>query len=411
MFLLLPYVKLKTLTRSFQIGTICQNKINANDDADFAKALNGSIATAWVDACAEVYENILFKDHFRTDFTIKTKFDPNNTMHSSAMTIVNNNNENKENDIDSDVKSDEKIDDNIPESKENTKKQFKNNKNNPNNKNDENKTDSNNNNNNNNNTNNSLIQTPTSLLEIKESQSSEAELSDNEVNDKKQTEQKKRLKNNEKNSDDKKINIDKIESREFLCHEIIPWSRCEIFEAMLDGNFKESNERSVFINDVKSSVFETFLKFLYTSHADFDDLLTLELLILSDRFRVERLLTWCEYRMSKIVEKACENQIEKSSMDVIGLLLISQKYNAKQLESFLLHFISTNYVAMKKRKEFKLLKDDNLKYIEKNRWPPKWYEDKCIQYEKDLNEWNKKYGKKKKKGNKNDDKDEGCLIM
>ena len=47
---------------------------------------------------------------------------------------------------------------------------------------------------------------------------------------------------------------------------------------------------------------------------------------------------------------------------------------------------------MSKKKEFKLLKGNNLKRIEKDRWPPKWYEDEVMKYQKELEQWQEKYG-------------------
>ncbi len=107
---------------------------------------------------------------------------------------------------------------------------------------------------------------------------------------------------------------------------------------------------------MKTDVFRAFLEFLYTGHVTLDLNIALDLLILSNRFRVMRLLSWCEYSMSKVVEKAIEQSIAKSELDIIGLLLLAQKHNANQLAGFLLHFISTNYGPMQRRKEWVLLK-------------------------------------------------------
>merc|ERR1719273_2778464 len=179
---------------------------------------------------------------------------------------------------------------------------------------------------------------------------------------------------------------------DFRAHKIIPWSRCDVFQAMLNHNFSESNESAVTFNDVRSKTFGVFLEFLYTDHAQIDDDIVMELLEFSNKMRETRLISWCEYMMTKVIERAVEQSIEKADLDIIGLLLAAQRYNAKQLEEFLFHFISTNYVPMSKKKEFKLLKGDNLKRIEKNRWPPKWYEDELMEYQKKLEKWQEKYG-------------------
>merc|ERR1712154_83052 len=156
---------------------------------------------------------------------------------------------------------------------------------------------------------------------------------------------------------------------------------------------KESTEQTVTFHDIKSKTFGVFLEYLYTDHAQIDDDIVMDLLKFSNLMRESRLISWCEYMMTKVFERAVEQSIEKADLDIIGLLLFSQRHNAKQLEKFLLHFITTNYVPMRKKKEYKLLKGDNLKYIEKHRWPPKWYEDECAKYAEELEEWQDKYGK------------------
>lgn len=85
---------------------------------------------------------------------------------------------------------------------------------------------------------------------------------------------------------------------------------------------------------------------------------------------------------SKLIEKKTEEDIRKADIDVIGVLLNAQSYNANQLAAFCMHFISQNYQPMKGRPEFEHLVGENLKYIEEHQWPPVSYLKKLEEFEK-----------------------------
>lgn len=53
--------------------------------------------------------------------------------------------------------------------------------------------------------------------------------------------------------------------------------------------------------------------------------------------------------VSKQVEKKTAQEVVKAEIDVIGILLVAQTHNAKQLAAFCLHYISTNFRLMQKR--------------------------------------------------------------
>jgi len=65
------------------------------------------------------------------------------------------------------------------------------------------------------------------------------------------------------------------------------------------------------------------------------------------------------------------------------LLLHAQRCNANQLSGFLLHFISSNYLAFESTEQFKSLTGDNLLFVQEHRWPP-------LSYFKALEEWEEK---------------------
>ena len=71
-------------------------------------------------------------------------------------------------------------------------------------------------------------------------------------------------------------------------------------------------------------------------------------------------------------------------MLVRDLRVYCQQHNATQLERWCLHFIASNYLAFVRRPEFGQLKDENIEYVEKNRWPPVSYLKAVEQYEKEM---------------------------
>lgn len=48
---------------------------------------------------------------------------------------------------------------------------------------------------------------------------------------------------------------DAVNSKEFRAHKAIPWCRSDVFQAMLNHNYRENNEAVVTFNDVRSKTF------------------------------------------------------------------------------------------------------------------------------------------------------------
>jgi len=138
----------------------------------------------------------------------------------------------------------------------------------------------------------------------------------------------------------------------------------------------------VTIDATQADVFAALLEYIYTDHAPIATTDAVALMVLANRFGLSRLVTLCELYLTKVVEKETTNDIIKAQIDVIGLLHIAQKHNAKQLTAFLLHFVSANYQLMKQRKEFATLEGETLKHVEANQWPPKNYLKEVAEYEK-----------------------------
>lgn len=177
-----------------------------------------------------------------------------------------------------------------------------------------------------------------------------------------------------------------IGGKEIPAHRALITCHCEVFRAQLTGGFSDGKSRKVAITETEEETFLALIEYLYTDHSPIEEGDSMGILALANEYCVERLITLCELYVSKMVDKAIAEGIEKAEINVVGLLLDSQQHNANQLAQFCLHFISSNFQPMKKRKEFSELTGDNLKHVEEHQWPP-------ISYLKELEEYEKAIGK------------------
>uniref|UniRef100_A0A6B2KZ06 RING-type E3 ubiquitin transferase n=1 Tax=Arcella intermedia TaxID=1963864 RepID=A0A6B2KZ06_9EUKA len=169
----------------------------------------------------------------------------------------------------------------------------------------------------------------------------------------------------------------------FFAHKAYMGARCAVFKTMFESSFVESTQKTIKIQETSPEAFGAFLQFLYSDHCPIQENEdSIGILTLANTYSLSRLISLCELYISKQVEVATANDITKAPIDVIGILIASQLYGAKQLEAFCMHFISSNYQPMQKRPEWDNLKGDNLKYIEENKWPPQSYLDELEAYEK-----------------------------
>jgi len=188
-----------------------------------------------------------------------------------------------------------------------------------------------------------------------------------------------------------------VQEKLIYAHKAVLYARCPALGNMFTGSFSESNRTTIDIHEISYESFLALLEFLYTSHAPIEESDAMEIIMVSNRFNVSRLITLCELFLSKEVERHTTQNISKAEVDVIEMLLFAQQHNALQLAQFCLHFISTNYLPFSKRPEFRKLEGENLNYIETHRWPP-------VSYLKELEE----YENAMKKLNKDGDK---CILM
>lgn len=137
-------------------------------------------------------------------------------------------------------------------------------------------------------------------------------------------------------------------------------------------------------NWVPLKEFLAVLEFLYSDHCAIDQCDPILLLRVANEFGVARLITLLELFLTKYIDKNVTTQIEKSSVDVVGILNVAQANNAKQLVNFCLHFLSSTFGPSSKRKEFANLSTAHLNHITENQWPPLKYLADVADYEKEV---------------------------
>ena len=76
--------------------------------------------------------------------------------------------------------------------------------------------------------------------------------------------------------------------------------------------------------DVTLEPFLALLEYLYTDHAPIEEGDSVGILMLADLYCQPRLVCLCELYITKEVDRSCSKKIEKSDIDVIGLMHMAQ---------------------------------------------------------------------------------------
>ncbi|KAL6504525.1 hypothetical protein OROGR_026448 [Orobanche gracilis] len=84
-------------------------------------------------------------------------------------------------------------------------------------------------------------------------------------------------------------------------HRAVLTSRSPVFRAMLENEMEESLSGTIKISDVSYDVLRTFVNYLYTAEACLDEHMACDLLVVSEKYQVKHLKTFCEkYLMSRL---------------------------------------------------------------------------------------------------------------
>ncbi|KAL4617457.1 rho-related BTB domain-containing protein 1-like isoform X1 [Arapaima gigas] len=158
-------------------------------------------------------------------------------------------------------------------------------------------------------------------------------------------------------------------------HKPLLISSCDWMAAMFRGSFMESYNKEVSIPNTSSACMRAVLEYLYCGLlTPGPNLQPMELIALANRLCLPRLVALTEqHAVEELLQLAASG--EDIDGQVLTYLEMAQFHNAKQLSSWCLHHICTNYnsVCRKFPKDMKAMSPDNQRHFEKHRWPPVWF--------------------------------------
>uniref|UniRef100_A0A6V7HP88 BTB domain-containing protein n=1 Tax=Bracon brevicornis TaxID=1563983 RepID=A0A6V7HP88_9HYME len=121
----------------------------------------------------------------------------------------------------------------------------------------------------------------------------------------------------------------KTPTREFKAHKLILSCRSPVFAAMFNHDTREQNENVVQIMDISDDVLEQLLAFIYTDLVPRLHEMTIDLLIVADKYDIKALKSRCESCIFDTV--TIQNATE--------LLLTADRANATKLRTNIKQFI------------------------------------------------------------------------
>ncbi|XP_045190267.2 rho-related BTB domain-containing protein 1-like [Mercenaria mercenaria] len=158
-------------------------------------------------------------------------------------------------------------------------------------------------------------------------------------------------------------------------HKPLLMGRCEMMYAMFNDNFKESSADSIVLPGISRDVFLAIREFLYTGECTSGATLNcLGIIEAANRFCLPRLVRLVEARVCQDLTDA-DKEGEDIIEDVLKLLEPAQLHNAELLSDWCVKYLSNHFLVIRQKylKLFHKLCADNIKFIERNKWPPEWY--------------------------------------
>ncbi|KAH9363686.1 hypothetical protein HPB48_022222 [Haemaphysalis longicornis] len=121
-----------------------------------------------------------------------------------------------------------------------------------------------------------------------------------------------------------------VDGREFHAHKSVLAARCPVFEAMFEHDMEEKTKNRVDIIDVAQDVFQEFLSFIYTDRAPNLEKFAENLLVVADKYALQRLKEMCEERLC--FDLSIDTAAER--------LAFADMHNADQLKTRAIDFIT-----------------------------------------------------------------------
>lgn len=142
----------------------------------------------------------------------------------------------------------------------------------------------------------------------------------------------------------------KVGTKLFKAHRNIKANRCDYFDVMFGGTFKESASSEIEMKDIEPDIFEAILLFIYSNKlpAHFATIAE-DLLVVSDMLLLPALTEICENHL-------CQNVTMDNYFD---LLLVAYHCNQKKLKKKVAYFIMKNFKVLKDKESWKVFRKNH----------------------------------------------------
>ena len=145
-------------------------------------------------------------------------------------------------------------------------------------------------------------------------------------------------------------------NKRFHLHKVILSSQCEWFQGLFSHNWKENTSNTYSISDISFEAFSCLVEYIYTEDVTLSHTLVAEVLVLADKFNLQRLKQKCELYLSNSLD--VEN--------VLDIYFASKLYQAPQLQSICFFLLSNPewYLQLKNHKLFSQIERKDLQKLE-----------------------------------------------
>ncbi|XP_010469761.1 PREDICTED: BTB/POZ domain-containing protein At4g08455-like [Camelina sativa] len=125
-------------------------------------------------------------------------------------------------------------------------------------------------------------------------------------------------------------------------HKSVLVSRSPVFKAMLENEMEESRSGTIKISDVSYDALRTFVYYLYTAEACLDEQMACDLLVMSEKYQVKHLKSYCERFL--VTKLSWDNSLMTYAF--------AHQHNAKHVLDAALSQITENMEKLTKREEY-----------------------------------------------------------
>lgn len=123
-----------------------------------------------------------------------------------------------------------------------------------------------------------------------------------------------------------------INGKSYRAHKVILATRSPVFKAILRTDMIEKKSNCIAINDIEESVFIEMLRYMYTGKVEKLETVVSGLLEAADKYDLEKLKIICETELLK----------DLSQQNALDLLMLADRYNAKNLKMKVIQCINTD---------------------------------------------------------------------